>query len=81
MKIRVLAFATASDLLGSDERELELPAGSRVADLRAILDGRFPSLSPLWPRLAVAVDGRIAGPEVALAEGCEVALLPPVSGG
>lgn len=81
MKIRVLAFATAADALGSGERELELPEGSRVADLRALLDREIPAFSTLWPRLAVAVDGRISGPAEALSEGAEVALLPPVSGG
>jgi len=36
----------------------------------------------LLPRLALAVDGELArDPARQLAEGCEVALLPPVSGG
>lgn len=81
MKIRLLAFASAGDALGTTETELELPDGSRVADLRARLDRDHPALAPLWPRLAVAVDGRIAGQDEPLAEGVEVALLPPVSGG
>lgn len=81
MKIRLLAFASAGDALGMTETELELPEGSRVADLRARLDRDHPALSPLWPRLAVAVDGRIAGQDEPLADGVEVALLPPVSGG
>lgn len=81
MKVRLLAFATAGDALGATELELELPDGSRVADLRAQLDRDHPALGPLWPRLAIAVDGRIAGPDTLLSEGVEVALLPPVSGG
>lgn len=81
MKIRLLAFASAGDALGTTETELELPEGSRVADLRARLDRDHPALAPLWPRLAVAVDGRIAGQDEPLADGVEVALLPPVSGG
>lgn len=81
MKIRLLAFASAGDALGTTETELELPDGSRVADLRARLDRDHPALAPLWPRLAVAVDGRIAGQDEPLADGVEVALLPPVSGG
>ena len=60
---------------------MELPAGSRVADLRRRLDADHPALGPLWPRLAVAVDGRLGGDDAPLADGCEVALLPPVSGG
>ena len=81
MKIRLLAFASAGDALGATETELELPDGSRVADLRARLDRDHPALTPLWPRLAVAVDGRISGPDESLSDGVEVALLPPVSGG
>jgi MoaE-MoaD fusion protein len=81
MKIRLLAFASAGDALGSTETEIELPEGSTVADLRALLDRDHPGLAPLWPRLAVAVDGRVVKADAPLAEGCEVALLPPVSGG
>jgi MoaE-MoaD fusion protein len=81
MKIRLLAFASAGDALGAGEREIELPAGSRIADLRALLDRSHPALGPLWPRLAIAIDGQIAGPEAEILEGAEVALLPPVSGG
>lgn len=81
MKIRLLAFASAGDALGATETEIELPQGSRVSDLRARLDRDHPALSPLWPRLAVAVDGRVSGPDEPLQDGIEVALLPPVSGG
>jgi molybdopterin synthase catalytic subunit/molybdopterin converting factor small subunit len=81
MKIRLLAFASAGDALGATEMELDLADGSRVSDLRARLDRNHPKLVPLWPRLAVAVDGRIVSPDEPLQEGAEVALLPPVSGG
>jgi MoaE-MoaD fusion protein len=81
MRVRLLAFASASDALGTGELELELPAPASVADLRAWLDARHPALAPLWPRLAVAVNGSIAGSDEPLSDGAEVALLPPVSGG
>lgn len=81
MRIRLLAFASAADALGSGGLDLELPEGSRVADLRERLTVGYPGLAPLWPRLAVAVDGELAGAEAPLADGAEVALLPPVSGG
>ena len=81
MRVRLLAFASASDALGTGELELELPGPARVADLRAWLDARYPALAPLWPRLAVAVNGSIASSDEPLSEGAEVALLPPVSGG
>jgi MoaE-MoaD fusion protein len=81
MKIRLLAFATAADALGTGERDLEIPEGSRISDLRARLDQDHPRMIPLWPRLAVAMDGRIVPPDTPLEDGAEVALLPPVSGG
>jgi molybdopterin synthase catalytic subunit len=81
MRIRLLAFASAADALGAAELELDLDPGSRVSDLQQRLEREHPGLIPLWPRLAVAVDGRIVRLEEALAEGVEVALLPPVSGG
>lgn len=81
MKIRLLAFATAADALGTGETDLEMPEGSRISDLRARLDRDHPGMIPLWPRLAVALDGRIVPPDTPLEDGAEVALLPPVSGG
>ena len=81
MNIRLLAFASAGDALGTTEMDLEMPEGSRIADLRARLDADHPGLRPLWPRLAVAIDGRVVTPDEPLTPGAEVALLPPVSGG
>lgn len=81
MRIRLLAFASAGDAVGRDAVELELPDGSTVAELRRNLDERFPGLAPLWPRLAIAVDGDLTNADAPLRDGAEVALLPPVSGG
>ncbi len=80
--VRVLTFATALDAVGRAETEHDLPDGSTVADLVERLTAAYPGLEPLWPRLAVAVDGEVAGDRTALLhDGAEVALLPPVSGG
>ena len=82
MIVRVLSFATALDAVGSAETEHDLPDGSTVADLVERLTAAYPALEPLWPRLAVAVDGEVATDRSApLHDGAEVALLPPVSGG
>jgi molybdopterin synthase catalytic subunit len=81
MRIHLVAFASAADALGAAELDLDVDPGSRVADLRERLERDHPKLAPLWPRLAVAVDGRLVRAEEVLAEGVEVALLPPVSGG
>ena len=82
MIVRVLSFATALDAVGSAETEHDLPDGSTVADLVERLTAAHPGLEALWPRLAVAIDGEVAGDRTAtLHDGAEVALLPPVSGG
>jgi molybdopterin converting factor small subunit len=81
VRLRILAFASASDALGAAECSFDLPAGSRVDDLKPALLARFPALAALLPRLAVAVDGEIASGDRELREDAEVALLPPVSGG
>ncbi len=81
MKIRVLAFATAADALGRRELELEIEDGVSVAKLLARLETDAPGLGPIRSRLAIAVNGRLVGPETTLGDSAEVALLPPVSGG
>ncbi len=78
----MLSFATALDAVGSAETEHDLPDGSTVADLVEQLTEAYPGLEALWLRLAVAIDGEVAGDRTApLHDGAEVALLPPVSGG
>ncbi len=81
MRLRILAFASASDALGAAESFLDLPPGARVGDLRRQLEIDFPALAPLLARLAIAVDGTLATAGTLVREGAEVALLPPVSGG
>lgn len=81
IRVQVQGFASAGDALGRERRVVTLPAGSTVADLKARLTRDFPDLEPLWPRLAVAVGGDLAGPGDPVPDGAEVALLPPVSGG
>lgn len=81
VRIRLLAFASAAEALGSGETTLDIAEGATVVELRRALEARHPQLGALWERLAIAVDGEIAGADRPLEEGCEVALLPPVSGG
>jgi molybdopterin synthase catalytic subunit len=77
----LLYFAEARDRVGRAAESLEVPAGAKLEDALAMLEQRRPELGSLWPHLAVAVDGVLAARGVALREGAEIALLPPVSGG
>ena len=81
MRIDVRLFAQARERVGSGQARLELPDGSRVSDALTLLEHAYPGLAELRPHLAVAVDGTLARSGEVLVEGCELALLPPVSGG
>ncbi len=81
MQVRVLLFGVLKDLAGYPERALELPAGASVGDLLSVLRAETSIESEVWTRLAVAVNRVYASRSTALAEGDEVAMLPPVSGG
>ena len=81
VKIDLLAFASAGDILGTGETTLELPSRTTLAQLKQLLEERHPQLGALWTRLAIAVNGDLVSEDTALADGDEVALLPPVSGG
>jgi molybdopterin converting factor small subunit len=80
MRIRLLSFASAADVLGP-ARDLELPAGTTIGTLADRLATEHPALAPLLPYVAWSVDGALVRREATLAEGAEVGLLPPVSGG
>jgi molybdopterin converting factor small subunit len=81
MRVNVKLFAQARERVGSADARLELPAGSRVADALASLERVYPALADLRPHLGVAVDGTRAPATDPLPGDCELALLPPVSGG
>src|SRR5262245_60870781 len=81
MTITVQLFARARDLAGSGRVEVELPPAASVADLKESLARRFPQVSPLVPKLLVAVGTEYADDRTILEPGTEVACFPPVSGG
>ncbi len=81
LRIRVVAFARIREILGDGTSERELRDGATVADLWDELGRDFPALSPLRASTRFARNGAFARPGDALAEGDELALLPPFGGG
>ncbi len=81
MRIRVLLFASAADSARTREISVHVPAGATAADAVDSIVRELPSLAPMAPSLAVAVNARLAAHDQTLAEGDVIALLPPVSGG
>jgi molybdopterin converting factor subunit 1 len=76
VRVRVRLFAGLREQAGVGERELDLPAGSRLADVWAPL-----GLGDEPEGLLYAVNKDYATGDRLLADGDEVALIPPVSGG
>jgi molybdopterin converting factor subunit 1 len=81
MQVEVRLFAQARERVGSAQTRIELPEGSRVADALGAMVRAYPALEELRAHLAVAVDGELVRADAPLREGCELSLLPPVSGG
>jgi MoaE-MoaD fusion protein len=81
VKVTALLFARLREQAGGDRFALELPAGSTVADAYAELRRLHPTLEARREIVRAAVNREFAGWDDALAEGDEVAFIPPVSGG
>ncbi len=81
MRVTVRLFGAVREAAGVKELALSLPDGARVRDLRALLARDHPIVGRLGDRLLVSVNLEKASPDAALADGDEVALLPPVAGG
>ena len=81
MQVRVLLFGSLREAAGAKELSVALPERARVVALRELLVASQPAFEKLAGRLRVAVNREFATDEAVLADGDEVAFLPPVSGG
>lgn len=71
--------------LANNQAELKVPlnGGSRVKDLVAVLDAKYPQIGEMIhkKRVLVSVNQEIAHEDAEVKDGDEVALLPPFAGG
>lgn len=81
MRVTVLYFAVFRERLGIDEETLELPDGANVRDAIAALSAKHEPIATLRTKFRVAVNQDFANDDGALADGDELALIPPVAGG
>lgn len=81
MQIRVLYFAVFREKLGVDDAVLVLGDGARVRDAIAALAAQHALIERLRGRFRVAVNQDFADDDHPLADGDELALIPPVAGG
>lgn len=81
LSVRVLLFATLRDAVGRGEMSVDLPAGATGADLLDRLGEEHEAVRRHRPVVRLAVNQRYTPAETTLADGDEVALITPVSGG
>lgn len=81
MTVRLVAFARVRELLGGSERDVVVASGARVIDVWERLRTECPELGELGSSTRFARNGKIADPNEMLAQGDELAVLPPVGGG
>ncbi len=81
MQVRVLYLGMLRDIAGRERESVSLAEGSRLSDLYAELERRFPKLQGFRNSLALALNQQYADAAAELHDNDEVALIPPVSGG
>lgn len=81
MRVRALFFGQLKEIIGVAQEDAELSDGARVEDLFERYIRRFPKLAAFRPSIAASVNQEYAAWRAPLANGDEVAFLPPVSGG
>lgn len=81
LRVRVRLFAIQRELAGTREVGLELREGATIADAWTALVERHPVLAPGRTSVRFARNSVYASADEKLADGDEVAMIPPVSGG
>lgn len=79
--VHVHYFARCRELADTSEDAMSLEAGATTEHLAAAIVERHPRLARILPSVRMAVNQEFSHAGAALADGDEVALIPPVSGG
>jgi molybdopterin converting factor subunit 1 len=83
MKVKVLLFASAREIVGESSVEVDLEPNTCCSDILDALCRCYPVLAPSRNSLSVAVNRKyVRGMDpVVIGVGDEIALIPPISGG
>jgi len=81
MQVTVRLFARLRDIAGAGELVRQAPAGANVGAVWASLVADYPELSAYETSISCAVNEDYSRFTATVAEGDEIAFLPPVSGG
>ncbi|GAB5552090.1 MAG: hypothetical protein Sapg2KO_16810 [Saprospiraceae bacterium] len=80
MKLNLLAFGIAKDIVAGKNTTLEIKNGSTVGELKEKLFQEFPAFEKLRS-LSIAVNAEYRADDFTLSSDDEIVIIPPVSGG
>jgi molybdopterin converting factor subunit 1 len=81
MRVTVRLFARLRDIVGAGELTRDADDGSTIRDVWRVLTGEYPELAAYTSAVSGARNADYVPMDTTLADGDEVAFLPPVSGG
>jgi MoaE-MoaD fusion protein len=81
MTVKVLFFGQLRDVTGRAEERLDVPDGSRLAGVFRHYAELFPAIGDMARSIVMARNHEFAELSSPIADGDEIAFLPPVSGG
>ena len=81
MRVKVLFFGQLKDITGRAEDQFDVADGARLSTVFDHYAGRFPRIGAMAASIVLARNQEFADASAAVADGDEIAFLPPVSGG
>jgi MoaE-MoaD fusion protein len=81
VRVKVLFFGVLKDIVGRAEDRLDLDNSATLGRVFDHYSSQFPRIREMAGSILLARNQEFAGPATQLAEGDEIAFLPPVSGG
>ena len=81
MRVNIRLFARLRDIAGAGEMERQVPDGVTVRTVWETLASEFADLKDYEVSISTAVNAEYSRMDAPVADGDEVAFLPPVSGG
>ena len=81
MQVQVQFFSNLKELAGTSTRLIEIPQGSRVADLLDVIYARAPALRAWDKSILIGTGVEFVERDYALRPNEDIAIMPPVQGG
>lgn len=80
MKVKILAFGIAKDIVGGKSGEMEFSENATIAEVKSALTDKYPDFEQLR-KFSIAVNESYQEDQYVIKEGDELVIIPPVSGG